>query len=467
MNKNKLYIVSFGCQMNKLDTSLVEAEFTKEGFELTNNQNEADVILMNTCSVREHAEQRVLSRLGYAKHLKRSGRKVVVGVIGCMAQRLGSSLLERDEVDIVCGPGQIPELKAMVLKKLEDRKGGILNVSAHIRKSPSPQNSNMLDEFELENSPNLTEHKNKAFVRVMRGCNNFCSYCIVPFVRGPEISRSPEKILQQIRRLADSGVRQITLLGQTVNSYRHKENGTEYRLHNLLEKTAEIDGIEWISFVTNYPYMDYTAPLFKAVADIDKVCPYLHLPAQSGSERILKAMNRKYSAEDYIRLIDEAREYVPDIAVAGDFIVGFPGETDEDFRDTEKLVERIRYKNIFAFKYSPRPGTSTEKRLEDNVPDKVKRERNIKLLALQESISSEDNKKFEGEVFRVFVEGKSSKGHLNSAENQIHPQLIGRTAGDYIVVFNGPEELAGKFADVSIEKTSALTLFGTLLERRS
>ncbi|WP_161944627.1 tRNA (N6-isopentenyl adenosine(37)-C2)-methylthiotransferase MiaB [Sedimentisphaera salicampi] len=456
----KLYIVSFGCQMNKLDTSLVEAEFTKSGFELTEDQTEADVILMNTCSVREHAEQRVLSRLGYAKHLKRSGRKVVVGVIGCMAQRLGNSLLEREEVDVVCGPGQIPELKKMVIEKLEGSKGGVINVSPQIRKSPSVKNSAMLDEFELENSPNLTEHKNKAFVRVMRGCNNFCSYCIVPFVRGPEVSRSPDKILNQIRRLAESGVKQVTLLGQTVNSYRHTENGNEYRLHNLLEKTAEIDGIEWISFVTNYPYMDYTTPLFKAVAEIDKVCPYLHLPAQSGSEKVLKAMNRKYTPQDYIRLIDEAREHVPEIAVAGDFIVGFPGESEEDFRETEKLVERIRYKNIFAFKYSPRPGTSTEKRLEDNVPDKIKRERNIKLLALQESISSEDNKKFEGRKMRVFVEGRSSKGHLNNADNEKSPQLIGRTAGDYIVVFNGQEELTGKFADIIIEKTSALTLFG-------
>ena len=461
METKKLYIASFGCQMNKLDTGLVENAFLQAGFELVSKEKYADVILMNTCSVRENAEQRVIARLGYAKHMKRQGKRVVVGVIGCMAQRLGDSLLQNEEVDIVCGPGQIPQLLEMVQKAINGEKKQ-LNVSSNIRTSPVGETSKQLDDFESAYDHEGQHVKGQAFVRIMRGCNNFCSYCIVPYVRGPEVSRPPSLIIDQVKKLADEGVRQITLLGQTVNSYEHTERDKNYRLHNILEELAKINGIDWIRFITSYPYMDYIDPLFKTMADIEKVCPYLHMPAQSGSDTILKAMNRKYTSGQYLDLIARARDYVPEIAVAGDFIVGFPGETDEDFEKTVELIKKVRYKNIFAFKYSPRPGTKTDKKLEDNIPEEIKKARNIELLAVQEVISEEDNKRFNARTVKVLVEGLSKKPHLNQAGQEENPQLIGRTADDYIVVFNGPASLAGGFADVTIDKTASLTLFGSL-----
>ncbi|MGE4286552.1 MAG: tRNA (N6-isopentenyl adenosine(37)-C2)-methylthiotransferase MiaB [Phycisphaerae bacterium] len=461
MESKKLYIASFGCQMNKLDTGLVENSFRRAGYELVDKEEMADVVLMNTCSVRDNAERKVLSRLGYSKHLKKNGKQLVVGVIGCMAQRLGDDLLKHEEIDLVCGPGQIPELLGMVSKALGGEKKQ-LNVAEKIRTKPAETAASSLDDFETAYDHEGAGGKSQAFVRVMRGCNNFCSYCIVPYVRGPEVSRKPSQIIEQVRRLAGEGVRQITLLGQTVNSYRHTEEGREYRLHDILEKVAQVDGIEWIKFVTNYPYIDYIDPLFEAMRDIDKVCPYLHIPAQSGSNDILRAMNRNYTVEQYCELVERAREYVPEMAVASDFIVGFPGETDGDFRRTVELVEKIRYKNIFAFKYSPRPGTKTEMRLEDSIPDAVKRERNIELLAVQDAVSAVDNERFVGRTVRVFVEGLSKKPHLNDAGASGNPQLIARTADDYIVVFNGPEKLSGNFVDVRIDKSASLTLFGSL-----
>jgi len=296
----------------------------------------------------------------------------------------------------------------------------------------------------------------------MRGCNKFCTYCIVPYVRGPEVSRQPQAIIDQIRRLADDGIKQVTLLGQAVNSYEYKAAEKTWSLPDILAKAAEIEGIEWLKFVTNYPTEKYFDRILQVMANSPKVCPYLHIPAQSGSDRILKAMNRRYTADWYLALLAKARGIVPDIAIAGDLIVGFPGETDEDFQKTVELVKKARYRNCFIFKYSPRPGTTSEKRLEDTVPAEVKQARNIELLAVQEKISEELSRDFLDKTVKVLIEGPSKKPHLNAAENDNNPQLVARTATDHIVVFNAPQSLTGTFATVRITKTTPLTLFAQL-----
>jgi len=448
--------------MNKLDSEMVAAAFDQAGFELTDNYEDSDLILINTCSVREHAENKVFSHLGRLKYLKKSKPELVVGIIGCMAQRLGGELLNHEIVDIVCGPAQIPQIVDMVKDAIETKQKKI-SVKEKIReKSPSIE-TQALENFESVYDKGDKKIPSQAFVRAMRGCNNFCTYCIVPYVRGPEISRPPQAIVDQIKRLAGEGTKLVTLLGQTVNSYEYKAGDKTYCLADLLEMVSEVDGIEWVRFVTNYPAEKYFDQIMRAMADIENVCNYLHMPAQSGSDRILKAMNRHYTSAQYIGLIDKARAIVPDIAVAGDFIVGFPSETEEDFQQTVELLKKARYRNAFVFKYSPRPGTTSEKRLADDIDDETKKRRNIELLAVQEKISETLSEGFLNKEVKILVEGLSKKPHLNKDDHQGMPQLIGRTADDYIAVFNGPEELAGNFTTVKVKRTSPLTLFGEII----
>ena len=450
--------------MNKLDSSLVTAALAERGFLLTDKATDADVILINTCSVREHAEDRVMSNLGHLRHLKKSRPELLVAVIGCMAQRMGEKLLAHEAVDVVAGPGQLHEVPDLIVKALADHQKRI-SILDNIRQPASSDAisaiSDRLDEFELAYDSDNNHIKSQAFIRAMRGCNNFCTYCIVPYVRGPEVSRSPEAIVEQARKLAGEGIWQITLLGQTINAYRYTAGDKTYTLADLLEQVSAIDDVRWVRFITSHPGQ-FDDAILQVMAELPKVCPYLHIPAQSGSDRILKAMNRGYTAARYIELIDKARAVLPDIALAGDFIVGFPGETEEDFQATANLIRRVRYKNCFVFKYSPRPGTHAEKKLADDVPAEVKQERNVKLLEIISEVAEADNKKFLGKTLEVLVEGPSKKPHLNKAEHEDNPQLIGRTAHDYIVVFNGPERLTGEFVKVNVTKTAALTLFAEL-----
>jgi tRNA-2-methylthio-N6-dimethylallyladenosine synthase len=337
-----------------------------------------------------------------------------------------------------------------------------LTVTEKIRQAAEDQ-SLALEKFESVYGIEDKQIPGQAFVRVMRGCNNFCSYCVVPYVRGPEVSRPPVKIIEQIKKLADAGVKQVTLLGQRVNAYKYTAGEKIYCLADLLQMASDINGIEWLKFVTNYPSEEFFDEILLVMADYLKVCNYLHIPAQSGSDKILRAMNRHYTAGKYLELLDRAKAAVPGIAVAGDFIVGFPGETEEDFHATVELVKKARYKNCFIFKYSPRPDTAADKRLKDDVPAEVKKRRNMELLAVQEQISDELSRNYLDKEVKVLVEGPSKKPHLNSAECGDRPQLIGRTATDYIVVFNGDTSLAGEFANVRITKTSPLTLFAELI----
>ncbi|OHB61886.1 MAG: tRNA (N6-isopentenyl adenosine(37)-C2)-methylthiotransferase MiaB [Planctomycetes bacterium RBG_13_46_10] len=459
---SNVFIKTYGCQMNKMDTSMVTCAFKEAGFSLTDSVKDADVVLINTCSVRDHAEQRVISHLGHLKHIKKNRPDLVVAVIGCMAQRLGAELLEHEAVDIVCGPTQIPQITELVTKAINEKQKK-LAITKNIRRKTPEYQTDALEKFETSFGIEDKQIPSQAFVNVMRGCDNFCSYCVVPYVRGPEVSRPPVAIIEQIRKLADKGVKQVTLLGQRVNAYKYIAGEKIYCLANVLKMASEIEGIEWLKFVTNYPSEKFFDEILQVMADCPKVCKYLHIPAQSGSDKILRAMNRRYTAEQYLDLINKARTTVPGIAIAGDFIVGFPGETEEDFKATVDLVKKARYKNCFIFKYSPRPGTTADKRLKDSVPLEVKKGRNIELLAVQEQISDELSREFLGKVVKVLVEGLSKKPHLNSAENPDKPQLIGRTETDYIVVFNGISSLAGEFVKVKITKTSPLTLFGELI----
>ena len=453
----KVQIKNFGCQMNKLDSELVSCALQEAGLHLTGSVKEADVVVINTCSVRQRAEQKVFSHLGHLKHIKQSRPGIVVAVIGCMAQRLGGRLLEHEAVDIVCGPGQIAQVCGLIRKAMQENEKSVA-VTEKIRQVPTENKA--LEDFESAYGTDKGKLPCQGFVRVMRGCDNFCTYCVVPYVRGPEISRPPKAIIEQISKLAGNGVKLVTLLGQTVNAYKYTNGAKTYCLADLLYMASEIEGIEWLRFVTSYPSEEFFNELLRAMADLPKVCRYLHMPAQSGSDRILQAMNRHYSAEQYLNLLARARDVVDDIAVSGDFIVGFPGESDEDFQATVELVKKARYKNCFIFKYSPRPGTTAEKRLEDNVCDEIKKQRNIELLAVQETISGQLSSRFQGKEVSVLVEGLSKKPHLNSTPGAGVPQLIGRTAEDWIVVFNGPPTLAGRFAKVKISDTSPLTLFG-------
>ena len=446
--------------MNKLDTALVVSALKEAGFRMTDTVKEADVVLINTCSVREHAEQRVFSHLGHLKHIKKSRPDLVVGVIGCMAQRLGGELLKHEVVNLVCGPAQIPRLCKLITEVLQEKKT-TMAVTKKIRHKADDEQNRMLEEFESVHGIEGKFIPAQAFVRVMRGCNNFCTYCVVPYVRGPEISRPPEAVLEQIKKLADHGVKQITLLGQRVNAYEYQKGDKCWSLADLLDAASDIDGIEWLKFVTSYPSKKSFDAILHVMAGSPKVCNYLHMPAQSGSDRILRAMNRHYSSREYLELLEQAREIVPDIAIAGDFIVGFPGETEEDFKATVDLTKKARYKNAFIFKYSPRPGTTADKRLQDTIPADIKQRRNVELLAVQEKISDDLSRDFLGKKVKILVEGLSKKSHMNM-DSDNNPQLIGRTSGDWIVVFNGPESLTGKFAQVKITSVSPLTLFGQL-----
>jgi len=466
-----IFLQTFGCQMNKLDSAIIESSLRDAGYQFVGNAKDADIVLMNTCSVRDHAEQRVMSHLGHLKHIKESRPDLVVAVIGCMAQRLGGELFKQSAVDIVCGPAQIAEIPRLIDEALKEKKKTLL-VTEKIRQlSPNGQ---ALERFETEYGIEDAEIPGQAYVRAMHGCDKFCSYCVVPYVRGPETSRPPAAIIEQTKRLTQNGVKQVTLLGQRINAYEYKAGppvgetslkagDKTYCLADLLSMISEIDGIEWIKFVTSYPSAKYFDRILEAMANLPKVCRYLHIPAQSGSDNILKAMNRGYTCAEYLELLDMARKIVPDIAVAGDFIVGFPGETDNDFAQTVDLIKKARYKNSFIFKYSPRPGTIADKRLEDNIPQEIKNKRNGELLKVQEEISGKMAREFLGKTVKILVEGPSKKAHLDKGMLQ----LVGRTAGDWIVVFNGPESLAGQFVNVKITKTTPLTLFGELVENHT
>jgi len=456
----RLYIETVGCQMNVLDSELVAADLLAAGYELVGAAQQADIILFNTCSVRQHAEDKILSALGRLKQVKQRRPGTVIGVLGCMAQKDQERIFRRaPHVDLVVGPGQLRQLPA-ILELLQSGAGRVLEVSLD-RKAGS--RSNVLESFQ-KYDPHRTAAVRavpyQALVRIMFGCDKFCSYCIVPSVRGPEQSRPADEIITEVRRLADDGCLEVTLIGQTVNSYSDSTNGRTIKLTDLLAQLNEIEGIKRIKFVTNYP-RHMSDDLLAAVRDLPKVSPYLHIPAQSGSSEVLKRMKRGYTVEEYCEMLARIRTTIPEAAVTSDFIVGFCGETEADFQKTVDLVHQGRFKNSFIFKYSARPGTKAAELYPDDVPEAVKRRRNNELLAIQNAVSLEENLPFVGRTVEILVEGPSKVSRKKTAE-ETTLQLVGRTTCDRIVVIDGPSELTGKILPVKIEKADAFTLFGRI-----
>jgi len=482
----KYYLETFGCQMNVLDSQLVEGQLRGLGLERVTDHRQADIILFNTCSVRKHAEDKVLSRLGGLKARKLRRPETIIGLIGCMAELEGKGLFAKvPHLDLLCGPGNLDRLPAL-LAEVWDRHEKIAALSGSKSRRSKALRSAADDPLEaLDQSRCIGDGSGpfQAYVRVQRGCDKFCTYCVVPFTRGPERSRPPENIIEEVRRLAQAGCREVTLLGQTVNSYESEESGRPVRFAELLRRVQAVDGIDRVRFVTNFP-ADWDDDIFRVMRDYPKIMPYLHIPAQSGSDGILRKMRRGYTVAQYLDLTDTARKYVADIALAGDFIVGFCGETEEDFRASVDLLRRVEYDRVFVFKYSRRPGTVAERRFADDVPFDVKARRNNDLLALQAEISCRRNQRFLGRTVEVLVEGRSKlastprgtgalraeAGHCGppadeqnrSQERPAEPalQLVGRTPTDHIVVFNGSADLIGALVSVQIESASALTLFG-------
>ena len=457
--KKKLYIETVGCQMNLLDSELVVGKLRNEGYELTDDIGQADTILYNTCSVRQHAEDKIYSALGRIKNLKREKPHVSIGVLGCMAQKDQGAILKRaPHVDVVIGPGQLGRVSELLdLAKLE----GIPKLAVSLPRTAGSRDSVTASfaEYDPLREPLMRPSPFQAFVRIMMGCDKFCTYCIVPSVRGPEQSRPPDAIVEEARTLVDQGVREITLLGQTVNSYKHAgPDGRQARLADLLEQLSAIDGLGRIKFLTNFPN-DMTDDLLQAVRDLPKVSRYLHVPAQSGCDDVLKRMKRGYTIGLYEEMLARIRATVPGASVSSDFIVGFCGETEASFRKSCDLVERSGFKNSFIFKYSPRLGTKADTLLIDDVPEETKKRRNAELLAIQDAISVEDHRAFVGRTVEVLVEGPSKTAPRDPAPGDFG-QLVGRTWCDRIVVFEGPGRLIGQFLPVEIERASTVTLYG-------
>jgi len=466
MEPRRVHITTYGCQMNQVDAELAAQVLRDSGAEMVEDAASANVLLFVTCSVRAHAEDRAFSNIGALKVRKRREPDLVIGLVGCMAQQYGARLRERAPlVDLVCGPGRLGELPALIAEARAGRRVEALD--PHRTEAFAAGLDAALDAAEIARplgGPRLSAGRplpRQAYVVVMRGCDNFCSYCVVPNVRGRERSRSPRPVLEEVRRLVGQGVRQITLLGQAVNQYRAEEDGRPWDLADLLTEAAAAAGPARLAFITNHPKA-MTERLARVFRDVPTVSPYLHMPAQSGSDAVLARMNRGYTAAEYAERVAMVREARPDVAVASDFIVGFPGETPEDFEATLDLVRRMRFAGAFVFKYSPRPGTAAAERYADDVPLEEKRRRNQALLAAVEEVAGEENQQFVGRRVKVLVEGPSLRANLEEGRGGAAMQLRGRTPCHRIVVFDGPPDAVGTEVDVAIWKAGPLTLFGRL-----
>jgi tRNA-2-methylthio-N6-dimethylallyladenosine synthase len=458
---HRLYIETVGCQMNMLDSEMVVADLRKHGYELTTDIQQADTILFNTCSVRQHAEDKVYSALGRLRQAKKQNPEKIIGVMGCMAQKDQKIIFERAPyVDLIVGPGQLQQVPDLIEKA---RSGAVdqMAISMGRRDGSLNEIKRSHETFDPLRDPSMRPTPFQAYLRIQIGCDKFCTYCIVPMTRGPEQGRSPEQIISEAKILADQGCVEITLLGQTVNSYKYVDGDKVTRMSDLLYQLSEVEGLDRLKFVTNYP-KDMTNDLLSAIRDLKKVSHYLHVPLQSGSDAVLERMRRGYTVADYRDMMARIHEYIPDAAVSSDFIVGFCGETEEEFQQSIELTEECRFKNSFIFKYSERPGTKGAENLPDDVPYKVKQRRNNELLAVQNAISEDENLKFIGRTVEVLVEGPSKTAQKQGAEGEVL-QLMGRTNCDRIVVFEGNRRQMGKILPVGIYDAAPHTLHGTII----
>jgi tRNA-2-methylthio-N6-dimethylallyladenosine synthase len=461
----RLWIETVGCQMNVLDSELVVAALRRQGWEMATASAEADAVFYNTCSVRQHAEDKIYSALGRVRIEKAKRPGLVVGVLGCMAQKDQDLIRKRAPwVDLVVGPGQLHQVPTLVADVLAGG-GPRIEVSLERKGHAREAIARSFESYDPDRDPAMRPTPFQAFIRTQTGCDKFCAFCVVPHVRGPEQARAPDTIVAEARKLVAEGCREITLIGQTVNSYRWSDGGRTSRLSDLLVQLDALDGLDRVKFVTNYP-RDMTDDLIAAVRDLPKVCHYLHVPAQHGSDAVLGRMKRGYTIGEYMEMLGRVREALPQAAVTSDFIVGFCGETDAEFETTLDLVKTVGFKNSFIFKYSPRPGTKAYDRLPDDVPEDVKKERNRLLLEAQEEVSLAGNQRFIGTRQQVLVEGLSTRDEKRAVDPGPDgiAQLTGRTMCDRIVVFDAPTRLVGRLVDIDILAAGAWSLSGTVAD---
>lgn len=445
----KFYIETYGCQMNVADSEVVAAIMQTADAEMTDNWQEADIVLLNTCSVRDNAEQKVVSRLKELKsrsvqsrsEVVQEGRHLTLGVIGCMAERMGEELIERYGVDFVAGPDSYMDIPNLLAQCEAGEKAMNVELST--------------TETYREILPARIGKTISGFVSIMRGCNNFCSYCVVPYTRGRERSRDVESILSEVRDLAAKGYKEVTLLGQNVNSYRFcREDGTQVDFADLLEAVAEAVPEMRVRFTTSHP-KDMSDKTLETIARHENLCRFIHLPVQSGSNKILKLMNRKYTREWYLERIAAIRRILPDAAIGTDIFCGFHDETLEDQAETLSLMREVGFDTAFMFKYSERPGTYAQKHLPDNVPEEEKVRRLNEIIALQSELSLKSNQREIGRTVEVLVEGYSKRSHED---------MYGRTSQYKTVVFPRKGRHIGELVRVRITDASAATLRGELLE---
>jgi tRNA-2-methylthio-N6-dimethylallyladenosine synthase len=478
-----VFLQTYGCQMNERDSEEILGMLTAQGYAIAAHEADADVILLNTCSVREHAEERAIGKMGLLQRLKREKPHLVLGVLGCMAKAQREEIFRRlPQVDLVAGPAEIYDLPDLLARVAEQRQRDRLGVRIGTRVLAVDRKVRPLD---MRPAGEFRQDGVTAFVTVMEGCDKQCAYCIVPATRGQEVSRPPDEILAEVRQLAGAGYRQVTLLGQNVNSYGKRfPDGSGYRgparrrellqlaaarrddrgptpvdgegvpaplvdFPHLLRRIDTETGIERVKFTTSHPF-DAHEELFRAIADCPSICEFVHLPVQSGSDRMLRAMRRGYTAASYLAKIRRLRELVPAVSLSTDIIVGFPGETAEDFEATRALMVEVEYDSAFVFKYSPRPGTEAA-RWADDVPRPVKEARNQALLGLQAAISRRKLERWVGRDVEVLIEGRNRRG-----------QLTGHTRGNATVVCAGPDEGIGALARVRVARVTATTLVGEL-----
>jgi tRNA-2-methylthio-N6-dimethylallyladenosine synthase len=434
MSGYKVYIETYGCQMNEYDSEIVKSILAGHKYLFTVAPERADVILLNTCSVRENAHRKVMQRIRSLRNLKRNHKDLIIGVLGCMAQSLKEQLLENGlGVDIVAGPDNYRRLPGL-LENVRER--GELGYAVEL----------LRQETYADILPIREANEVNAWVAVMRGCNNFCTFCVVPYVRGRERCRPPDNVVEEIRRLAAQGYKQITLLGQNVNSYKYQNAS----FATLIQMVSEVDGIERIRFTSPHP-KDFPDDLLHVVAENDKVCKHIHLPLQAGNTRVLGLMNRTYTKEEYLNLALKMREDIPGLALTTDIIVGFPTETFEEYEDTLDVMRRVEFDSAFMFKYSERKGTVAAKKFPDDVDEEEKTARITRLVELQRKLSLKRNQAHLNETYKVLVEGPAKK----------KGQLLGRTDSNKIVVFSGNGEHPGDFVSVKIDEVTANTLIGS------
>lgn len=439
----RVYIETYGCQMNVADSEIIAAQMQLAGYQLTDQIDEADAVLINTCSVRDNAEQRIIHRLDNLNgQRRRSGHPQIVGVLGCMAERVQETLIQDHGVDLVAGPDAYTDLPHLIATA----EAGEPAISIELSKSET------YSDVIPVRLPGLHI---SGFVSIMRGCDNFCTYCIVPYTRGRERSRDPESIVREVQRMAQEGYREVTLLGQNVNSYLwQSETGMSYTFADLLRKVAEAVPTMRIRFTSPHP-KDMKDETLEVMSLYPNICRHIHFPLQSGSNRILERMHRRYTREWYLERVERIRDYMPDCGLSTDVFCGFSGETEEDFQETLEVMRLARLDSAFMFKYSERPGTYASRHLVDDVPEEVKVERLNRMIALQNELSLESNERDVGKSFEVLIEGYSKRSR---------DDFFGRTQQNKVIVFPKGDNQIGKLVTVRVERVTSATMIGSEVE---